>query len=122
MVAAAVDLAHLEGASCDGAGKTELLDLARAVLEIDPRVQSLAFMREATTPIEILILDDRHDEALDTLEALVDSGWRAHWQWHLELNPIFDGVRGEARFERLLEVLERDTRRHRLAVAKAVDS
>jgi adenylate cyclase len=122
LVAAAVDLAHLEAASSDDAAKAALLDRARAVFEFDPRVQTPVFFREATTPVEILILDDRPDNALDALEALVDGGWRAHWQWHLVWNPIFDAVRGEAQFERLLEVLQRDTRRHRQALAKAPGS
>ena len=70
-----------------------------------------------TTPIEILIVEKRTAEALDSLEALVDGGWLGHWQWYVEANPIFDAIRSDPRYARVISRLERDTRRQRKAVA-----
>jgi hypothetical protein len=121
LTGAAVDLAYLATRSGDDAGKAALLARVKAVYELAPYLQALANFRDVTGPVEILILDDRPKEALDALEALVDGGWRSHWEWHLESNPIFDAMRREPRFERLIAVLKRDTRRFRQAVAKAAD-
>ena len=117
LASAAVELAHIRRAAGDAAAAAALLARARSVFEKEPRAQAIAQFRPFTTPIEILVVEDREDEALDALEALVDSGWRTDWQWHLVSNPIFDPIRHEPRYQRLIDRLERDTQRFRLTVA-----
>ena len=108
---AAVDLAHLRATSGDDAGAAALLARARRVFEADPRAQTIGIHRPVLTPIEILVLDDRADEALGELETLVDGGWRNDWQWRLQRNPIFAPIRDDLRYKQLIQRLERDTLR-----------
>ena len=111
VIRAAVDLAHLRMASGDEAGAQALIRLVREALEHEPRMQYLRLYGPGTALAEIAILEGRNEEALVVLEQVVDTGWIVNWRWEIEHNPIFDAVRDEPAYRRIVEKLETNTRR-----------
>lgn len=47
------------------------------------------------------------DRAIKELQAAVDNGWRAGW-WLIESRPDFDPIRGDRRFQAILEFIRAD--------------
>jgi tetratricopeptide (TPR) repeat protein len=113
LVRAAVDLAHLRMASGDESGAQALIRIVRAALDREPRMQHLRFYGPGTALAEIAILEGRNEEALVTLEQVVDTGWNVNWRWEIESNLIFDAVREEPAYRRIIDKLEANTRRQR---------
>ncbi len=60
----------------------------------------------------VLALSGDHDAALDSLQELVDGGWRYYW-WGLEYYPTFAPIADHPRFRALQEKLEAGVREQR---------
>jgi len=67
--------------------------LARPVGEIGEFGDSLA---------RIYALRGEREKALSTLRQAVDTGWRFHWWFYLKLDPAFDSIRDDPRFQALI--------------------
>ena len=61
----------------------------------------------------IAILESRNEEALVALEQVVDTGWIVNWRWEIESNLIFDALRDEPAYHRIIDKLDANTRRQR---------
>ena len=53
----------------------------------------------------------KHEQALDRLEAIIDSGWRAYYEHHLD--PRWDVLRDHPRFQSLMARVRSDVDRQR---------
>ena len=113
LVRAAVDLANLRMVSDDEQGARALIRLVREALDREPRMQYLRLYGPGTALAEIAILEGRNEEALVALEQVVDTGWLVNWRWEIQSNPIFDAVRDEPAYHRIIGKLEASTRRQR---------
>lgn len=113
VVGAAIDLAHLRMVAGDTAGAQVLIRLVREELTREPHLQFLRFFGPGTADAKLLILEQRNADALGSLEQVVDGGWLANWRYEIEYDPIFDPVRNEPGYRRIIEKLEAATLRQR---------
>ena len=104
---AAVDVAHLYQLAGDDAESERLIALTRAAYARDPHLGYLWLYGSGTIPIELDLLEGRHDDALAKLDLLVEQGWSVSWRWEIEHNPIYDPVREHPRYRAIIERLER---------------
>jgi len=51
----------------------------------------------------IYALSGNREKALTTLQQTIDAGWRFHWWFYLKLDPAFDSIRDDNRFQSLVE-------------------
>ena len=116
---AAVDLAHARKMSGDEPGTAVLIRLVRESLAHEPRLQFARLFGPGTADAEIAILEGRNDDALAALERVVDTGWIANWRWEIEHNPIFDAVRDDVGYRRIIDKLEANTNRQRDRLSKS---
>jgi TolB-like protein/Tfp pilus assembly protein PilF len=62
---------------------------------------------------EALALLGRHEEALTELERIVNKGWRLGWKWMTELNPNFDSVRNDPRYQEIINYLQQESEKQK---------
>jgi len=114
---AALDLAHLRRASGDEAGALTLIRLVRTTLEREPRMGFVRLFGSGLAEAQLAMLEGRPAEALAALARAVDAGFIANWRFSLERDPIWDAVRAEAEFVRLVARLEGRAREQRARLA-----
>lgn len=120
---AAVDVAWLRQRAGDDAGAQRLIDLTRAAHARDPHLGYLELYGPGALQVELALLEGRHEEALDALEALVGGGWIVSWWWEIERNPVYDPVRDHPRYRAIVERLERHVAAERaLALPRSTPS
>jgi len=82
-----------------------LLDLCLAFIRTIPRMgQEGHWIADAA----IYSLRGDTNAALAALREAIDQGWRACWWYFLKRDPNFDAVRGERKFQAMVEELELD--------------
>jgi hypothetical protein len=59
------------------------------------------------------MLEGRHPEAVLALARVVDAGWIANWRFSLEHDLMWDPVRQDAGFVRIVLTFEKRTRNQR---------
>ena len=112
----AVGLAHLLQA--DGQQ-----DRANQILEtVITRYDEMYKIGWANFPLgaakaEALALLGRPDESLDELTRIFNDGWRMRWRMVTEMNPVFDSIRGDPRFQELIKKLKQDIEDQKRAFA-----
>jgi len=116
LVGAALDLACLRQASGDDSGSSALVHLVRTSLDRQPAMEFLRLFGPGTAKARMAMLEGRHPEALQSLKNVVDGGWIANWRFSLEHDPVWDPIRQESDFSRIISVLEEraQAQRHRL--------
>ena len=62
---------------------------------------------------QALALLGRHEEAIAELQRIVDRGWRISWQWDTDLNPNFDSLRDDPRYQAIVDFLRDDAEAQR---------
>jgi TolB-like protein/Tfp pilus assembly protein PilF len=62
---------------------------------------------------QALALLGRKDEAIAELQRIVQKGWRMGWQWETDLNPNFDSLRGDPRYQAIVDFLRDDAEAQR---------
>lgn len=72
-----------------------------------PEVGRLGLRGKNIADIRVLAMLAEPDEALETLAATVDEGWRWNWRQLLDL-PSLDSTRDDPRFVAQVEILEAD--------------
>ena len=113
---AAIDVAHLRQLAGDGAGADRLIELTRAAHARDPYLGDVWLYGPGALQVELPLLEGRHEQALQALEALVEGGWSVSWRWEIERNPIYDPVRDHPRYRTIVEGLERHVAAQRGAI------
>lgn len=59
---------------------------------------------ERDMPVELLMLEGRHEEAIEALRALADSG--KFISWWIAVEPVYEPIRGDPRFETIVADLK----------------
>ncbi len=62
---------------------------------------------------QALALLGRHEEAIAELQRVVQKGWRISWQWETDLNSNFDSLRGDPRYQEIIDFLRDDAEEQR---------
>jgi TolB-like protein/DNA-binding winged helix-turn-helix (wHTH) protein/Tfp pilus assembly protein PilF len=96
---AAVDLAFVLRELGEEEQAAALLERAWPIAESYPR-HGLPYR---LSDVKILTMQGRHEEALDVLEAAIDSGWRPYWWFFLERDPALAPLRESARYPKLVQ-------------------
>lgn len=90
-------IAGLRQRSGDREGAQSLIGACRAVLSDAERQGRVLAYFEKDMPVELLVLEGRHDEALSELRRLTDSG--RFISWWIGSEPIYEPVRDDPRFQ-----------------------
>jgi len=102
---AAIDLADLFRNMRRDTEAAALLDGSWSYIQDIPRLGGHGF---GIDDARILVLRGDREAALGALEEAVQSGWRNNWRYYLEFDPILGPLRGEARFQDVVDEIRRD--------------
>ncbi len=102
---AAVDLAYVLRAIGEQARANELLAKALEHLRDQPRLGNFGY---GITDARIYAMQGQTAQALETLHAAVDEGWRVYWRAHLLHDPVFAGLRSDPAFQAVVDELRAD--------------
>jgi len=101
-----VRLAYIALRTGDVAGGTRMLEASLPVAQSLPRLGANGL---GICDVQILALLGRQEDALLTLRAAVDAGFRGslpYDSWLLEFDPFLDSIRDDARFTAIVSELE----------------
>jgi TolB-like protein/Flp pilus assembly protein TadD len=102
---AAIDLAQLLLNMGREAKALKLLD------EIELYIRDVPLLGDGGYGVDrakIHVLRGDTESALAELEQIVQSGWRYHWRFYLEFDPVLEPLRDEPRFQALVDQIRAD--------------
>ncbi|MCZ6831966.1 MAG: hypothetical protein O7F73_20740, partial [Gammaproteobacteria bacterium] len=102
---AAIDLAHLLKSMGRQADAEQLLGGAWSYIQGIPRLGEAGSWVD---DVRIHTLRGETELALTALSKAVQAGWRHYWRYYLEHDPILEPLRGEPRFQAVVDDIHSD--------------
>jgi TolB-like protein/cytochrome c-type biogenesis protein CcmH/NrfG len=102
---AAIDLASLLQSMGRHAEAQQLLEGSDSYIQGIPRLGDLGY---GINDVRILVLRGENEQALTSLRTAVDANWRYYWRYYLEYDSILDPLRGDPRFQAIVQEIRDD--------------